>query len=248
MSKNDYTLDQHVGGMPIVVAWRITHHMMLTFEMDYEAVEAVVPKPLVPLEIRPGVGLFSLAALRYCSGHFGRPDSPGFSEIVGIVTVPPNLSLPMPNPRFSFFALNVFSDSVDFVEGEKETVYTPTVHSPSLQAVFGDDGRSVQVFDDDGPIADFVNTNPDLRFKPKLLWGQHFNDTKGPLHNGTWTWEGVAAEHQKPGDWGALHPHRFFKGLDLSAVQRCMFQMVARVGAGDVHMERFYKVRRWPEG
>lgn len=234
-------LDGPVGARPLVIKWRVTQHIMMIFEAPLEDLERITPAPLVPVEVKPGIGLVYLAALHFEDGHFG-PDSVGFDEAVFVVAVAPDLSMEMPTPRFSFFAFNVYTDSPDFVAYEAKNIHTPAQVRPGFQVRFRDDGLGVEVRDDSGPIAVMNNTHPAPSFRRKEMWGQHFNDTRGGvLHSGPWHWEGALFEHEHQGDWGRLYPHSIFAGLDVSRLRRCSRQFFAR--PGEEILERFYEVR-----
>lgn len=225
----------------MVVRWEITHHMMMVFEIDTDAVEEVLPEELDPVEVVPGISLLNVATLNYAPGNFGSGSAP-FSEIVAVIATHPDLTLRMPVPRFTFYDLSIFSDSIDFVEGERRTISTPTELSPGLQVEFRHDGLEAKVSDASGPICLFRNSSPEPpTYRPTYIWGQHYNDTRGFLVVGPWQWEGEMWEHQKQGTWGELYPHPFFKGLDISAVRRCYMQLFARPNA--LAIERFYEIK-----
>ncbi|MCP4688122.1 MAG: hypothetical protein GY859_08735 [Desulfobacterales bacterium] len=234
-------LDKGVGDRPLVVKWDITHQAMLSFEIDTDAVEAVLPEGLVARELRPGASLLQISMLRYAPGNFG-PDSPVFLEVVVILSIAPDLSWDMPTPRFSFYPLTVYSDSKEFVDSEADRVGTPTVLVESLEVHFRNGCLQVEASDKHGPIAWLRNTHPEPKFKHKGFWGQQINDTKGPLNGSPWHWEGEIFEHQRRGEWGKLHPHPIFKDLDISSVRTCYRQMFAKA-AGSHCYERFYQVR-----
>jgi hypothetical protein len=229
-----------VAGDPLVIEWHIQKHIMFTWEVDVEALEPLIPRELTAVEVRPGVGLFSVATLLYKPGQFGQ-DSPPFLELVSVAHVQPDLSVKMPVPRFAMHAISVYSDSPDFIEQEGEKLFTPTTLDPSLTLTFNERWDGVDAADADGPIISFRSTNPDPVFSHDELWGQHFNDTHG-LHMGVWEWDGMKAEHMQKGDAGRFYPHRFWKGMDLGRVRGCYRQMIPKPGASAC--ERFYRVRQ----
>ena len=104
-----------VGDAPLVIEWRLQKHIMFTWEIETEALEPLVPNDLTAVEVRPGISLFSVAALLYEGNHF-RPGSSPFVELVSVAHVQPDLSIKMPMSRFSMFAISVYSDSLDFVQ------------------------------------------------------------------------------------------------------------------------------------
>ena len=230
----------HVGADDLVVTWKITRHLMFTWEIDVEELERFVPRELTPVEVRPGIGLFSVATILYAPGNFG-PTSRAFFELVSVAHVQSDLSLTMPVPRFSMHAINVWSDSPDFVRQEGELLFTPTELVPSLDIKFTELCDGSETRDATGPIITLRNTNPNPKFTHDEMWGQHYNDTQG-LHRGIWEWDGMKCEHQVKGDAGRLHPHAFWKGMDLARVRGCYRQMIPPPGAPAI--ERFYRTHQ----
>ncbi len=235
-------LEEYVGDRPLAVKWYITRQIMFSFEIDTKDAEKVLPEDVVPIELRPGISLLHVSALSYAGGNFGS-DSPPFSEVVAVISVPPDLSWEMPIPRFSFFPINIYSDSQDFVDGEAEGIQTPTSLVKSLNVSFHPDGMGVSISDDRGKIAEFTNTagEEDRPYRDYDIWGQHYNVTRGPLFGGPWHWQGHGFEHQKKGQWGKLYDHPIFKGINVSRVRTCFRQMISTVGRDC--FERFYQVK-----
>lgn len=228
------------AGDPLVIEWHIQRHIMFTWEVDLEAIEPLIPPELTAVEVRPGIALFSVAALLYEPGQF-RPDSPPFLELVSVAHVQPDLSVKMPVSRFAMHAISVYSDSPDFIQQEGEKLFTPTTFDPSLKFTFTEAWDGVDASDDDGPIISFKSTHPSPVYTPDEMWGQHFNDSHG-LHFGIWEWDGIKFEHMHRGDAGRLHQHPFFKGMDTSRIRGCYRQMIPKPGSSAC--ERFYKVRQ----
>jgi hypothetical protein len=242
--------DDPVGGKAMTIKWRLSHNVVLFLEIDTETVEAALPRFLTPVEVRPGISLLCLGALLYRSDHF-RPGSPSFTEFFNVVSVQPDLSIPMPRPRFSFYPISIYSESADFCRTENELIHTPNYLVESLQSEWAPDGLSVSVRDARGPIMTMRNTHPHPTFRQQVIWGQHFNAAKdaaivngrwtnGTFLKGPWEWDGPVCEHQIPGDWGEVHPHHFFGDLDLSCIRGCYRQMLAAPGAEI--FERFYEM------
>lgn len=215
-----------LGTTDLTLIWRVKKQVMYLYEVDADAVAHLVPPSLEMLEVRPGRALFAVEALHYHTDHF-RPGSPEFYEAVFTVAVQPDLSVEMPMPRFCMHAVSVISDSEDFCAQEHRLLHTPTELVPDLTMDFTADGTSCVIKDGDKPIIEMTNTNPVIAFETKALYGQYYTNTQG-LQHGLWRWAGDMMEHQKPGAYGALYPHSFWKTLDLSRVHGCYRQMMAR--------------------
>jgi hypothetical protein len=236
-----------VGDDPLVIEWHIQKHIMFMWEMDIDELEKFVPEELTCVEVRPGIGLFSVATLLYDPDQF-RPGSPPFLELVSVAHVQSDLSVSMPLARFSMHAISVWSDSPDFIKQEGEKLFTPTHFDPSLKMAWGDDWASVTASDDDGPIITMANTHPNPQYTADELWGQHFNNTHG-LHSGVWEWDGMKCEHMTRGtpdnpNAATFHPeHPFFKGMNLARIRGVYRQMIPQPGSKAV--ERFYRTKIW---
>jgi hypothetical protein len=236
----DETRFASVDGRKLLLDWTINRHLFQTFEIETGAVEGALPDALDPVEVRPGISLLSVGILRYEGGHFG-PESPEFDEVVAAIHVPGDLSVAMPVPDMSFYAIAVFTDSPEFVAQEEHTIYTPAYHVPSLEVSYGEDGFSVDVRDERGPILSLRGGD---RVEPVFsrveMWGQHYTSTKG-LHHGIWEWDGRRFEHMRPSrDW-LLSPHPLFEAIDVTRVVRCYRQMALEPGT--LCRERFYGMR-----
>ncbi|MEO8552131.1 MAG: hypothetical protein ABI678_19270 [Kofleriaceae bacterium] len=233
---------QSVGDDPLVIEWHLQRHIMFTFEIDLEALEPLVAPELTPVEVRPGIGLYSVATLLYQPEQF-YPGSPPFMELVSVAHVQSDLSVKMPLSRFAMHAISVYSDSPDFIRQEGEKLFTPTTLDPSLEMTWTESWDGVTARDAEGPIITLRNTHPSPVFAPDELWGQHYNDTHG-LHFGVWEWDGIKCEHQHRGDAATFHPHPFYKGMDLARIRGCYRQMIPKPGS--TATERFYRVRSLP--
>jgi hypothetical protein len=217
---------ERVGSHPMTLHWRIRKQVMYLWEIDTDAIAPLVPDPLTPKEVRPGISLFAIEALHYHTDHF-RPGYPEFLEAVLTAAVEPDLSIDMPVPRFCMHAISVISESPEFCEQEGRLLHTPTELVPGLRMEFSEDGASCDMFDGDQPIVLCKNTHPSVAYEPKVLWGQYYTNTKG-LQQGIWRWDGEMFEHMKAGNYGTFHKHPFFKGMDTSRVRGCYRQMMAR--------------------
>ena len=65
---------------PLVMTWRLRQHMVCVWEVEMKALLAAVPESLEPVEIRPDVGLVSVACQRYRADHFAA-GYPEFNEL-----------------------------------------------------------------------------------------------------------------------------------------------------------------------
>jgi hypothetical protein len=237
--------DGPVDGSEMVVKWQIRRNIVISLEVDTEALQVELPPEFTPTEVRPGIGLMFVGALEYWPGIFGQ-GSPGFNELFCAICVHPDLSMKMPAPRFCFYATTVYSGSADFCRVEAEHIHTPTHLVPSFDVRWAEDGTSAVASDEHGPIITMQDPQPAGTYK------RHYNKTYGgAIQNGRWTggalmkgpweWDGWFYEHQKNGDWGSVHQHKFFGGIDVSRVRGMYRLFIAQPER--IHIERFYAMR-----
>lgn len=229
-----------VDGRDLLLTWRIDRHIFVTFEVDTDAAEPLLPEPLTVVEVRPGVSLFSIGLLRYEPGHFGKPDSPQFDEVVCAVHVAPDLSTDMPMPKMNFFATRVYASSEDFVAQEDWTIYTPVSHAPSLRVEYAHQGLSAAAFDDDGPIFSIDNSHLRPTFAHAEMWGQHYTNTKG-LQHGVWEWDGSKYDDMTPSRTWSISDHPALGGMPAGAILRLYRTMVLEPNT--ICIERFYSMK-----
>jgi hypothetical protein len=233
-------LRESVAGMPLAIEYKIIKHVVITWEIAIDTIEKILPARLEAVEVRPGVGLMSIGCLHFAAEQFGQ-DSPAFDEVGSVVHVRPDLSLKMPQPRFSFYSHAVWSNSEDFVAFEARRLFTPVAYVPSLRIEFSADGLGAKASDANGPILAARSTAPADTSSVTEIWGQLYN-FKDHLYHGAWRWQGTRFEHMKPGDPGRPNRHAHFGDLDVSKIVGCYLQMFAEPGRQ--HYYRNYEVRR----
>ena len=222
-----------VGKLPMTLHWRVKNQVVFFYEVPTDALAPSIPAGLELQEVRPGISLCALEILHYKVGHF-RDGYREFDEAVFAAAVQPDLSIAMPPPRFTMYAIRVISDSTEFCSQEASTIFTPTNYVPGFRIAFSEDGKSCDMFDGDAPIAACKNTAPETPTKPMTIWGQYFTNTAG-LQGGIWRWDGEASEHMKRGDSGKLYQHLLFGDLDVSKIGACYRQMTARRDETELH-------------
>jgi len=225
----------HVGRLGLTLHWRIKKQLVFFYEAPTALVAPLLPPALELQEVRPGVAIVALEVLHYKVGHF-ETGYREFYEAVFAATVQPDLSIDMPVPRFSMFAMKVISDSQEFCHSEATTIFTPTNHVPGFRIEFDEAGSSCVLWDGDARICECRNTAPETPTKPTTIWGQYFTNTRG-LQRGAWRWDGLAAEHMKAGESGKMYPHALWNGLDPAQIGRVYRQMTSQPESTDI---RFY--------
>src|SRR5262249_30290128 len=149
----------------------------------------------------------------------------------------PDLTLDMPMPRFAFYVLGAGADSAEFMANEERTLKLSTHVLPTLAYEADLSIPAVALGDDDGPLFTLRNTHPAPVARELEQWGQFYTAKNGTLYRGIWEWEGVAVEHQHPGDAGRVYSHPFYGEL-ATHLGDCWLQMF---GARDAEIvQRFF--------
>ena len=210
--------DRPIDGSEMVVKWRIKRNIVASLEVDTEALQAELPPQFTVTEVRPGIGLLFVGALQYWPGNFG-PSSPGFNELFCAICVHPDLSMQMPAPRFCFYATTVYSASADFCRVEAEHVNTPTHLVPSFHVEWSEDGSSAVASDEHGPIITIRDTQLSRNYKRQVVWGQHYNKTKGgSIENGRWTGGALMKGAVGVGTAGSMSTRRMATGAHCTSI------------------------------
>lgn len=212
-STEDYIVDEHLNYM---------------FEIDTEFVAPLLPAPLSPREPLPGTALVNVGYMKFDARQIG-----GLADTIELtlsIVVQPDLALAMPMPRMSVFDLRIGSNCPVFLSHEAEHQRLNGLHLPGLARNLHAAGH-LEVWDDDGPILEFKNPNPEPIYKYEFATGQYCSGDITGLHQGVFSWEGVGCEQQAHGDCGRLYPHRFYREIELASVGDCFLQMFLPIGS-----------------
>lgn len=223
----------------VVFDLRLERQLFCTFEVDLARLDPLVPRPLCPVEPRPGVGLLSLGVMGYLPGHFG--GRPAFHEVVAAVHVAPDHSMPMPPARFALRAVRVYTDDAVFIAEKADRLGIPAERVPDLRVDWAADGSGADIFAKGAPLATLRNHHPEAAPVPGGFWGQHFTYRDGRLHRGAWSWSGTYFGHMRRGGPSRLDAHPFFEGFGRPGA--CFTYMYAAPGE---HNVRFHALQPIP--
>lgn len=226
-----------IGGRRCLFEWNLNELAQFFFEVPTSLVMPLLPRGIYPQEPRPGVALIDVGFVDWAAGNW-EPDWPAFTEVSVLLAVQPDLSYPMPMPKYAFFALNICADFIEFLKTEPTNLKLPTFYSP-LTPKFDAERYRVEVTSPSGPLMQLTNTQHPVHYEPVDWVGQFFTVEDGILYMGIWQWIGLAAEHQAPGRAGKLFKHPVFRGLDLEPYDTTYLQLFAKPGTGSI--QRFYE-------
>lgn len=203
-------LVEKIEDMPLIIDWDLRHQMAFVYELPTASVVKSLPPGILPVEARPGVSLMFLGYNDYNPGNLiDGITQPAFVEITRFFIVQPDLSIDMPMPRFTFFVDRIASDNSAFIQQEMDVLHLPTYFSPSLTVETNDGRTNAFAKDEFGSIQSLINTHPSPVYRDDSFFGQYYTLQGDELWFGVFYWSGKACIHQRPGDAGGIHDHRF---------------------------------------
>jgi hypothetical protein len=199
------------------MAWAFDFEMVFMFEIAIDEARRRVPAPLLPIELRPGIGVLGVGVQNLCAGNLG--ELPEVREVYWILFVHPQLSVPMPTPRFAAAPMLLTATDPTFIARARALDHLDSLPwSSSLEIEIDRAGLRARAGDAHGPIVELWNVHEQPNFVDDEVWGQQFVGVDDDaLHFQAWHWRGRKAEYQRRGG-GRLYPHPLFGGLDLDAV------------------------------
>ncbi|MFO7565170.1 MAG: hypothetical protein R6X02_21170 [Enhygromyxa sp.] len=199
------------------IGWSFDFEMVFLFEIAVDEARRHLPAPLMPIELRPGVGVLGIGVQSLCAGNLG--ELPEVREIYCTIAVQPQLSVPMPTPRFAVVPVIIAATAPSFLARARELDRLNAMPwTPTLDIELDRAGLRARAADDRGPIFELWNVHEQPSFVDAEMWGQEFVGVDDdPLYFQAWHWRARKAEYQRRGG-GRLHPHPFFAGIDLDAV------------------------------
>ncbi len=219
------------------INWQLGYSLTFCFEIDVSEIKKIIPRSLIPLEVRPGVGILEIAISKFPDGNLGC--LPAFNEVSWCIFVHQNLRKRAPNGTkraafISAYMLGVAGDNDGFLKHayliDKMPIYickNLVIENTGMK----DGNHDALVYDDRGKIANLKWTYPNFptnRFEKKDYFIQVYIGHEGNLYYLSVLATGKIFIHQKTENAGKLYPHPIFRGLDLSKVSSyCNSQFVA---------------------
>lgn len=215
------------------VSWNADFNMEFSFEVGLRSVEALLPHGLAAVEVLPGTALIGLGYLRFPAGN---PVGDPVQELALVIQVYPDMS-DRRVARAGYYVVNIAADRESFLDWANEVDRMPVHRTSGLRFDADPERWIVTVSDDHGPICTLANSHPRPTWKPGQAFFQAFTSKDGVRMRGLVSWSGVRCEHQKKSPESRLHPHPFYRGIDVSSA-RPHLQMITP--AGSRVEQRFY--------
>ena len=209
-----------------LIVWKFNFALSTFYEIETDAIEHLIPKRLIPLEVAPGVSLISLTALNFLEGALGH--LPEFKELFLSLIVTPDLSRGVPKSAMYVLSLgSTCREHLDHCVSYYKLPVTRQFSCVNIQT----DPHEVEFEDKDGMILSMKNMHPQPVYDEGERYFQAFVQDQGDIFVADVLMRGMLFEHQSPGDAGKLWPHPFYRGIDVEDAEPVAFmQMLNKPG------------------
>jgi uncharacterized protein len=206
--------------------WFVDFEIFFIFEIETQRIRHLLPEGVYPVEVRPGMSLFSCLVVNFREGSCGT--LPALTEVMFNLNVQPDLSIDMLLPKFCFHLISFISSEEAGRRHSGEVNRMPVYPSEGLKIEIDRERLRVRVEDRDGLIFALRVTHPSPTFERRRVSTQFSCAKDGDVYLGKLYW-GVAElmEQQRHlADCAELNvAHPFWKGVDVSTAE-CYMQMV----------------------
>ncbi len=210
-----------------LIVWNFDFAFTTFCEVETDAVEHLVPKPLGTVEVAPGVSLLSLIALNFPEGALGT--LPEFQELILSLIVTPDLSRGV--PKSAMYILSLGSTNQEHLD-HCVSYYRLPVYGLFTKVNIQHNPQFVEYEDHQGPIITMKNVHPRPEYSEGERYFQAFVEDAGDIYVADVLMKGSLFEHQQAGEAGKLWPHPFFRGIDVDGVEPVAYmQMLNEPGA-----------------
>jgi hypothetical protein len=229
--------------------WPCLHACTQFFRVAADAVEHLVPSPLVLKRDKAGRAEIELGYVRFRDGVHGLPPTEEIAWAIAVERVR--------GVGFAFFAMNIGADNLGFLDYNRKIGFDVAPHPLRFRA---DTGRQTYHIEDErGALVCVLRHQPEgAIFVPIFpvsteVWTR---TPDGGLARRLMKWRGTARVHLAPLVASTLTDHPFFGGAKLtrvepipsivfssSAFDRCAAQLFS---APDAHFEDTSTPRLWP--
>lgn len=210
-------------------SYRFDQALAACFLARNDALRAVLPPNLRPLEARPGHGLVVVTAFNFTDSEVGP-----YGELVMAVMVPPFTPRDESWPESASYPFDLVTNTLDSRDHAAGSWYLPARPKP-YGLRFSRDGerRSVDLYDEGTPVLSLsVKHNPTWE-RDRLY--QVFTRSDGRLHRVALSVEGSVSEHNEETGRLTLYDHPIADRLaDLVADDEALFEQ-----SMDDGLERF---------
>ena len=215
---------EEIAAREDLVVWNFDFSLSTFFEVGTEQLEPLLPAPLEPMEVAPGVALINVTAFHFMEGCLEGLSA--FEELICSAIVAPDLRRGVPN--FAMHVLSLGSTNQAHLDHSREYYKLP-IYGLTPTAQIEPAVGSVLFGDADGTILEMHNLHTEPDYATDERYFQAFVEDNGELHVADLVIKARLFEHQKAGNAGTLSKHPFFRGMDLTGAQPYL-QMIGEPG------------------
>ncbi len=215
---------EEIAAREDLVVWKFDFSLSTFFEIATEQLEPLLPEPLEPMEVAPGIALVNLTAFHFMEGCL--EGLAAFEELICSAIVAPDLRRGVPN--FAMHVLSLASTSQAHLDHSR-AYYKLPIYGLTPTAQIDPATGSVHFGDDKGTILEMHNLHNEPNYAPDERYFQAFVEDQGELYVSDLVIKARLFEHQQAGAAGTLSKHPFFRGMDLTGAQPYL-QMIGEPG------------------
>ncbi len=205
--------------------WYVDYEIFFVFEIETAKIKHLLPDGVFPVELRPGISLFSCIVVNFRDGSCGH--LPALTEVMFNLNVQPDLSIDMILPKFCFYLVSFISSEEAGRRHSGEVNKMPVYPTEGLKVAIDREKLAVRVEDKDGLLFSLRVTHPNPTFEKRYVSTQFSCGQGDSVYLGKLYWGlGELMEQQRYlADCAELNEkHPFWKGVDVSTAE-CYLQM-----------------------
>ena len=203
------------------IVWNYDFAFTTFYEVETDAIEHLIPKPLTPVEVAPDISLFSLIAFNFPEGALG--SLPEFQELILSLIVTPDLSRGV--PKSAMYILSLGSTNQEHLD-HCASYYKLPVFGQFSRVNVQHDPYAVEYEDHQGPIVSMKNIHSHPEYSEGERYFQAFVKDAGDVYVADVLMKGNLFEHQQAGEAGKLWDHPFFRGIDVDGVEPVTYMQI----------------------
>jgi hypothetical protein len=223
-----------------LITWDIEYASLTLLEADVNKLRPFVPEELKLLEVRPGVGVFSISLFKYYPWQQGIYEQ--VYETIFNIHVLPNLKWGV--PTVSLFVASFGSNDAQFLADELEHNYFP-IYRNSLNFELDAENYVAKCWDENGPVYEIKNPSKKKPiFTKQYIYAQVYVRHEGKVYRSHNTFRGQAYQHQESGDTGIIYDHPFFVGCDVAGAQPPSYLQMLTMPNSDLRQIYYWRPER----
>lgn len=225
------------------ITWTFDYALSTFFEIDTAAIHQLLPEPIRPVEIFPGIGLVNLTAFNFIAGSLNGT-LPEFQELIFSVVVTPDLSRSI--PHFAMYVLSLASTDKDHLRHGADFYQLPANTLVKKAAISYTDTLSAHFSNDEGDILFMNHCASHLSFESGIRHFQVYTMNREQLHIADCFIDGEFCEHQNVAACARFSNHFFYRDIAMHHLNpEPYMQMICK--PREHGRQHYSQPRSWPK-